>query len=391
MVDCSTRAACDRSQRSAIMPPINTVMCRFTGQDYLADGSQEKKHFQSRSPKAAAGDTLAGQLHFQGFELLHAESAFTVSGLSGLTPEDDENINALRNRSLAESTRQNYGYQWKRFTRWALKRGENPLPASAELVAAYIAERSAKGDKPSTLKTAACAITHYHRSAGVDDPCSKLAVRDVLSGAARGGKKQTQAKVLRAEELVKIQLSACVPRRSRGGGMETNETAEKRGKLDIAIISLMRDGMLRVSEAADLVWEDIRDYGDGTGRVHIRKSKTDQEGAGAVGFLSIQTMVMLNEIRGIMGPALPSDRVFGLCRKAISERIKKAALAAGLGEGFSAHSTRVGMARDLARFGAELPEMMHAGRWSSPEMVSHYIREEEAGRNVVARYYGYDL
>ena len=49
----------------------------------------------------------------------------------------------------------------------------------------------------------------------------------------------------------------------------------------------MRDAMLRVSEAAVLTWSDIVSEADGTGRLLIRRSKTDAEGEGAVGFLSV--------------------------------------------------------------------------------------------------------
>ena len=49
----------------------------------------------------------------------------------------------------------------------------------------------------------------------------------------------------------------------------------------------------------------------------------------------------------------------------IGRRIDAAAKAAGLGEGFTGHSGRVGMAQDLAASGVELPELMTAGRWKS--------------------------
>ena len=49
------------------------------------------------------------------------------------------------------------------------------------------------------------------------------------------------------------------------------------GDLDIALISLVRDAMLRVSEAADLTWKDIETEADGSGRLLIRRSKTDPE------------------------------------------------------------------------------------------------------------------
>ena len=63
-------------------------------------------------------------------------------------------------------------------------------------------------------------------------------------------------------------------------------------------------------------------------------------------------------------------RVFELSPNQISLRIKKAAVAAGLGDGFSGHFAAVsGMAQDLARIGVELPRgLMTAGRWRSPTM-----------------------
>ena len=62
-----------------------------------------------------------------------------------------------------------------------------------------------------------------------------------------------------------------------------------------------------------------------------------------------------------------------------------------LGEGFSAHSPRVGMAQDLSAAGAELPELMTAGRWESPTMPARYTEAQTVGRGAVARYYRGDL
>ena len=52
------------------------------------------------------------------------------------------------------------------------------------------------------------------------------------------------------------------------------------GLRDAALVSLMSDALLRVSEAAALLVEDIEEAEDGSGRLTIRHSKTDQEGVG---------------------------------------------------------------------------------------------------------------
>ena len=243
------------------------------------------------------------------------------------------------------------------------------------------------GHKPATLRVAASAIAFVHKTAGVDDPCASTAVKRTLWSATRkAGQSQQQAAALTAEALAVIQSTAREPRRGRGGRCESQETASSRGNLDIALISLMRDAMLRVSEAAVLTWKDLVTEADGTGRLLIRRSKTDAEGEGAVAFVSAQTMATLRLIRNGAGE---TARIFGLRPNQISKRIKQAAQAGGLGDGFSGHSPRVGMARDLARAGIELPRLMNAGRWRSPAMPAHYTRNETAGKGAVAQFYGY--
>ena len=307
---------------------------------------------------------------------------------ASLTGADAGNLSAILNHEVARNTVKNYRIQWRRFIVWALSRGMPAMPASPTQVAAYLAERVEEhGHRPATLRVAAAAIAFVHRTAGLDDPCATLEVKRTLRGATRkAGRGQKQAEGLTAEGLGAIQETARNPRRGRGGRLESPQTAASRGDLDIALISLMRDAMLRVSEAAGLTWRDIETEADGSGRLLIRRSKTDPEGEGAVLFVSIPTMAALRRIRNC---ALDADSVFGLRPNQLSKRIKRAAQAAGLGSGFSGHSPRVGMARDLARAGIELPSLMNAGRWRTPVMPAHYIRNESAGRGAVAQFYGH--
>ena len=45
--------------------------------------------------------------------------------------------------------------------------------------------------------------------------------------------------------------------------------ARRRGALDVAMIGLMRDVRLRVSEAAALTWGDLERVQDGSGRAYV--------------------------------------------------------------------------------------------------------------------------
>jgi len=69
--------------------------------------------------------------------------------------------------------------------------------------------------------------------------------------------------------------------------------------------------------------------------------------------------------------------VFGLSDRQISRWIAAAAKAAGLGEGFSGHSGRVGMAQRMTRNGAPAAAVMRQGRWTT-RMVARYTRNVTA-------------
>ena len=288
---------------------------------------------------------------------------------------------------LADNSRANYEAQWKGFVRWTQGRETSALPARPDLVETYLGERfETYGHRPATLRAVASAIAFVHKSLGLEDPCDTPGVKALLRSVTReAGKMQKQAAALTEDALALIMASACNPRPGRGGGLESAATARKRCEVDIAIMCLMRDAMLRVSEAAALTWGDISTKEDGTGRLLIRRSKTDPDGEGVVAYISVPTMSFLESIRV---DANEGDSVFGLRPNQIARRIKQAAQSAGLGDDFSGHSPRVGMACDLARAGIELPSLMTAGRWRSPKMPALYTRNETVVRGAIAQFYG---
>ena len=151
----------------------------------------------------------------------------------------------------------------------------------------------------------------------------------------------------------------------------------------------MRDAMLRRSEAAALTWADVEFRSDGSARATVRRSKSDQDGAGATLYVGRAAAAAL---RAIYRPAAsPRARLFGLrSGRAVSNRIAAAAKAAGLMGRFSGHSPRVGMARDLVASGAGIAALQVAGRWASAQMPAHYARAELAAKGAVARFHGED-
>ena len=143
------------------------------------------------------------------------------------------------------------------------------------------------------------------------------------------------------------------------------ETAFRRGQLDIAMASVLSDAGLRISEAANLRWRDVLDAENGAGLVYIERSKTDQTGEGAYVVITPDTLAALKRFRQDSEAWTDDEPAFGLSMSQISRRVDSMAKAAGQGDGYSGHSGRVGLAIRMTRRGAPLQEVQTHGRWKS--------------------------
>ena len=72
------------------------------------------------------------------------------------------------------------------------------------------------------------------------------------------------------------------------------------------------------------------------------------------------------------------DLVFNLSPSQIGRRIQAAAKQAGLGDGYSGHSPRVGMAVRMSRNSAPAHVIARQGRWAALTQVEKYTRNETA-------------
>ena len=136
------------------------------------------------------------------------------------------------------------------------------------------------------------------------------------------GVSQKQAKPLDADALAAIRATAFTPQRSRGGSLESEDAALRRGRLDIALVSVLSDAGLRVSEAVQLRWRNVLDAEDGAGLVYIERSKTDQAGEGAYVVITPETLEALKRLRQDSGLMPDADvPVFGLSMSQISRRV----------------------------------------------------------------------
>ena len=269
----------------------------------------------------------------------------------------------------AATTRLAYDTQYRQFTAWCEAQGrwDDVAPAyPPEAVCEYLAVRAEMGQAYSTLMILVCAIKARTRDAGVPDPTRHELVRRALRGASRLLRRNSrQATGLTHRDMLKIRPIA-KPKQW-------------------ALLCLMRDCLLRRSEASAARWRDLVREPDGSGRLTVPHSKTDQTGKGAVLYVTDHTMLALKVIRPWPTPAV-GEKIFGWSAGSISRNISQLAERAGLKGDYSGHSPRVGMAQDLARLGASLPEMQNAGRWKNPSMPALYCRSIDASESAVAKF-----
>ena len=307
----------------------------------------------------------------QANETRHLPDAAGPSGTGiAIPPDAAAALRAALRASKSPATLRAYGTAWAAWVVWAERRGAGTLPADPEHVAAYLAERASEGAGMATLRMAVAAIAAMHGLKGSGSPCGDRIVRTAMRGFARqaAGRPVRQAKGLTADAVAAI-------RGALGG-----DAGAPSGALTMAIASVTADAGLRRSEAAALVWGDVARGDDGSGRITVRRSKTDQEGEGAVVAVTPAAMADLDRLAALRGgDPDPDAPVFGLSDRQIARRIAAAAKSAGLGDGYSGHSARVGMAQRMTRNGAPAAAVMRQGRWSTSRMVARYTRNETAG------------
>ena len=284
--------------------------------------------------------------------------------------------------SRSPNTRRSYQVAWRAWESWARGRGYQALPARAETIAAYLTERAAAGAGASTLGTALAAIAAAHGAAGEPDP-------DQQRGRA--------AHRCRAQARGRRRRAAPGQAAHRDGPGRDRGEHPAHGARPHGARALPHDARRAAAALgggrAHLGGPSSRPT-TARGRLTIRRAKGDQEGRGAVVYLGTAALRALEALRpagaGPDAPVFASPRAPGqaLSESAISRAIERAARRAGLGDGFSGHSPRIGMALDLSRAGMATHAIQQAGRWASPAMVVRYTRSESAGRGAVAAFYG---
>lgn len=296
------------------------------------------------------------------------------SALSSLEPLRQA-ARSFASKARSKRTKDAYLYQWSTFTRWCDAKRLTYMPTHGDTLALYLTDR-AGAVSVATLSQALSAISEAHRMAGHTSPRGTPVVQEVWKGIRR----TLGTAPHRVAPAVVTEIRAMVAALPRGlGSVRTR-----------ALLVVGFAGAFRRSELVALQFADCAFTADGL-VVTIRRSKTDQEGAGVTVGLPygsdrstcpVRTLQSWIQEGGITdGPLYRSVDRHGtvgasLTGRSVATIVKRAALGAGLDPSkYAGHSLRSGLATSAAKAGKSDRAIMKQGRWTSRTMVDRYVRE----------------
>ena len=191
---------------------------------------------------------------------------YSTSDIQLQRTELEAQTRGFARRSIARNTERGYRSDWADFLEFCDEHGRRALPADPETVSLYYAGLARAGARASTIQRRQAAVKKAHQLAGVPSPTDDVRPRSVMAGIRRELGVRPVQKAPLMTDLVK-QLLEKIP----------DDTAA--GLRDRALILLGFSSGRRRSELVGLDVEDLREVPEGY-RVLIRRSKTDQEGAG---------------------------------------------------------------------------------------------------------------
>ncbi|MCY4095562.1 MAG: tyrosine-type recombinase/integrase [Gammaproteobacteria bacterium] len=300
--------------------------------------------------------------------------ALTASQRSALSPSD--RTLQLIDDATAPTTQRVYESVLRTFGDWLDERSIDDLA-----IAEHLTDLHAQGKSVARCALLLASLNHFAKRNGQPSPIGKLA-QSTLAGIRRQAKPTRQARGIGWRDA---DLMVAV----------ADQQLSVAAKRDAAMIALASDALLRVSEVVALDVDDLTTADDGSGRLTIRRSKTDQHAQGKVLFVGKPTMRRIRDWQAHAG--VWDGRLFRRLSKAgnvigdsLSPQsaraiIRTRAAAVKIDGDVNGHSLRVGSAQSLAEHGCELPALMEVGRWKSAAMPAHYARGQLAARSAVAK------
>jgi integrase len=329
-------------------------------------------------------------------------AATTPTGLAELTALAplalQERLQALAGdfeHAYSDNTLRTWRADWRVWSAFCASIAQPALPATVDSLRQFLTQRIEQGRKRATLERHLSTLAMVHRLIGQPWPLDTLDGQAMWRGLRRsqlhGRQRQAKGLTLADRDQILATLSQTDPRDVR----------------DAALVSLAYETMFRRGELVGLRVEHLSIEEDGSGRVMLERSKTDQEGDGALLYVSPETMrriahwrewgritdgALFRSIPHIRKSALTSTNIDApypnpLTGNDVARIFKRRALAAGVkdAQAISGHSTRVGATQDLLAAQFSGAAIMQQGRWKSERMVIRYGQRIAARQSAMAQ------
>jgi len=292
--------------------------------------------------------------------------------------------------SKAKATTKAYRSDWRDFEAWAEVNRSAALPATPDTVILYLTSLNTQGMRISTIRRRVATISQAHQHAGHETPTRDRRVRALLQGIARTGTVPVTKKKAIGVAEVKALIAVC-------------DQSSLKGKRDRALVLLGFASATRRSELAALNVADVEFVHDEGVVIHLRRSKTDQEGRGRLVGVPVgrhfQTCPVIALQSWLQASGLtegplwrPINRHGGLrdgrlTDHAVATIIKALAKAAGLNpQLYSGHSLRSGFATSASRAGAPESVIARQTGHRSIKMLREYVQQGNVLVENAARY-----
>jgi integrase len=312
-----------------------------------------------------------------------------TSPLLALTTVPDGSARRYAARSRAASTLRAYRAAWREFEAFVIATGnhDGALPASPGVVINYLTALADRGQKVSTIDVKLAGVSFRHSSAHLADPTKDADVRAVMSGIRRTcGAPPVKKKPVLLDELRRM-ARAC-------------DMSALRGKRDKCLLLLGWAGAFRRSELVALDVGDL-EICDTSIKVTLRRSKTDQQGAGQVKVIPQIGDKALDPVRAVKawlgaagieaGPIFREIHQGGvgkarLAGQSVSLVIKRLARLAGLDPaGYSGHSLRSGFITSAVLAGASELNICAVTGHKSLTTMRGYVQDAGRGASAAVR------
>lgn len=319
----------------------------------------------------------------------------------------------------AANSRRAFAADMRAWRAFRTAREQPAVPAGAIDVRDFIRARARERVRASTIARQLASIAILHELAGHASPTRDRVVTGEMRGIRReaalsGHGRSAQARPLRLKGDVADLVADAPQPLSVLALLTTLDPANPAHLRDRVLLWLGTDLGRRRSEYAAMRVGDVAHAADGSGTLLIRRSKTDQAGAGSVKYVGPEAMTAIDAwlahreaMSGplpVNAPLLTSVDRFGRIGGALSDdgirhvllviaRRGLRALLPDLGadaieqhcRGLSGHSFRVGFAQDLTAAGEGLAAICQAADWRSPAMPTRYAAALAAQSGAVAR------